>query len=188
MQCAAVFSALDLAQGYHQMQVSPESRKYTAFRTHSETYQWCVAPMGLAGMPDVWSRLTRILFGKYPFIVVYLDDICAFSATMEVHVKHLDILFEVLHREKLYAHEAKCHFASTSVNFLGHTISAQGLKVDIKKTDAIAKWPTPTNQKELLSFLGLAGYYRRFIYKFATLALPLSSLIKKDSTWEWNEP
>ncbi|KAF1313353.1 Retroelement pol polyprotein, partial [Globisporangium splendens] len=94
MQGASVFSVLDLAQGYHQMRVSPESRKYTAFRTHSETYQWCVAPMGLTGMPGVWSRLMRILFGKYPFIVVYLDDICVFSTAMEEHIKHLGILFE----------------------------------------------------------------------------------------------
>ncbi|KAF1328302.1 Retroelement pol polyprotein, partial [Globisporangium splendens] len=94
MQGASVFSVLDLAQGYHQMRVSPESRKYTAFRTHSETYQWCVAPMGLAGIPGVWSRLMRILFGKYPFIVVYLDDICVFSTAMEEHIKHLGILFE----------------------------------------------------------------------------------------------
>ncbi|KAF1313294.1 putative retroelement, partial [Globisporangium splendens] len=107
---------------------------------------------------------------------------------MEEHIEHLDVLFEVLRREKLYAHEAKCHFAATSVNFLGHTISAQGLTVDTKKTDAIAKWPTPTSQKELLSFLGLAGYYRRFICNFATLALPLSSLVKKDTKWEWNGP
>jgi hypothetical protein len=75
---ARVFSVLDLAQGYHQMRVKSATRQYTAFRTHRETYQWCVAPMGLAGMPGVWSRLMRILFGKFEFLVVYLDDICVF--------------------------------------------------------------------------------------------------------------
>lgn len=187
MQGSTVFSVLDLAQGYHQMRISPESRKYTAFRTHTETYQWCVAPMGLAGMPGVWSRLMRVLFGKYPFIVVYLDDICVFSRTMEDHLQHLDTLFQVLRQEKLYAQVTKCHFGATSVNFLGHTISAQGIMVDTKKTEAIAKWPVPTNTKELQSFLGLAGYYRRFICNFAVLALPLSALVKKDAKWEWNK-
>lgn len=77
MHGCVIFSVLDLAQGYHQMRIALASRKYTAFRTHSETYQWCVAPMGLAGMPGVWSRLMRVLFAKYDFIVVYLDDISA---------------------------------------------------------------------------------------------------------------
>jgi len=179
------FSVIDLAQGYHQMRVHPNSKKYTAFRTHNETYQWCVAPMGLAGMPGVWSRLMRVLFGKFPFVVVYLDDICVFSANIDEHVSHLKTLFEVLRKEKLYAHRAKCKFAKSEVGFLGHTVSSQGLAVDKSKTTAIATWPTPTTIKELQSFLGLAGYYRRFIYQFAHIVTPLSSLLKKDSAWTW---
>lgn len=87
-----VFLLIDLAQGYHQMVVHESSRPYTAFRTHKETYQWCVAPMGLAGMSGVWSRLMRVLFDKYDFVVVYLDDIGIFSRSMEEHVKHMRIV------------------------------------------------------------------------------------------------
>ena len=136
---APVFSVLDLAQGYHQMRVKPATRKYTAFRTHRETYQWCVAPMGLAGMPGVWSRLMRILFGKFVFLVVYLDDICVFSESIEDHLEHLEQLFQVLRKEKLYAHKKKCHFGQHEVKFLGHTISSEGLAVDDSKTKSIAE-------------------------------------------------
>ncbi|KAF1321051.1 Retroelement pol polyprotein, partial [Globisporangium splendens] len=182
------FTVIDLAQGYHhQMRVHPNSAKYTAFRTQDETYQWCVAPMGLAGMAGVWSRLMRVLFGKFPFVVVYLDDICVFSATLEEHLKYLEILFKALREEKLYAHRAKCKFAVQEVSFLGRTVTKNGLAVDKLKTTAIENWPTPTTVKELQSFLGLAGYYRRFIYRFVHIVLPLSQLIKKDSVWTWGD-
>lgn len=93
--------------------------------------------------------------------------------------------FDILRREKLYCHLTKCHFGQSEVKFLGHTISAKGLAVDTRKTEAIAKWPTPVNQKQRQSFLGLAGYYRRFIRDYATLALPLGPLIKKEHVWTW---
>ena len=98
------YTLLDLAQGYRQMVVLPSSRPNTTFRTHNETYLWCVAPMGLSGMPGVWSRLMRTLFDKLgTFVVVYLDDICIFSRTMEDHVGHVRAVCEVLRKEKLYA-------------------------------------------------------------------------------------
>ncbi|KAF1325142.1 Retroelement pol polyprotein, partial [Globisporangium splendens] len=183
---ATVFTVIDLAQGYHQMRVKPDSRPYTAFRSQKETYQWCVAPMGLAGMPGVWSRLMRVLFGKFKFVVVYLDDICIFSRSMKDHAQHLAMVCEVLRHEKLYARLSKCEFGKSSVHFLGHTVTAEGIQVDAKKTTAIEKYPTPTTQKTLLSFLGLAGYYRRFICDFARIALPLHRLTKKDAKWTWS--
>ncbi|KAF1328523.1 Retroelement pol polyprotein, partial [Globisporangium splendens] len=183
---ATVFTVIDIAQGYHQMRVKPDSRPYTAFRSQKETYQWCVAPMGLAGMPGVWSRLMRVLFGKFKFVVVYLDDICIFSRSMKDHAQHLAMVCEVLRYEKLYARLSKCEFGMSSVHFLGHTVTAEGIQVDAKKTTAIEKYPTPTTQKTLLSFLGLAGYYRRFICDFARIALPLHRLIKKDAKWAWS--
>ncbi|KAF1314311.1 Retroelement pol polyprotein, partial [Globisporangium splendens] len=183
---ATVFTVIDLAQGYHQMRVNPDSRHYTAFRSQKETYQWCVAPMGLAGMPGVWSRLMRVLFGKFKFVVVYLDDICIFSRSMKDHAQHLAMVCEVLRHEKLYARLSKCEFGKSSVQFLGHTVTAEGIQVDANKTTAIEKYPTPTTQKTLLSFLGLAGYYRRFICDFARIALPFHRLIKKDAKWTWS--
>ncbi|POM69824.1 Pol protein [Phytophthora palmivora] len=157
-----IYTLIDLAQGYHQMRVVKSSRQYTAFRTHKETYQWCVAPMGVAGMSGTWSRLMHALFDKFEFGVVYLDDTCIFSKNMEEH----------------------CLFGQTEVAFLGHMVSHAGISVDPRKTGAIAKYPTPTNRKELLGFLGLAGYYRRFIYDFAELSRPLKHRLR----WNWSKP
>ncbi|GMF51178.1 unnamed protein product [Phytophthora fragariaefolia] len=125
-----LFSTLDLAQGYHRMRVELASRKYTAFRTESETYQWCVAPMGMSGMPGVWSRLMRMRFGRFSFVVVYLDDLCVFSRTEAEHIAHLAAVFEVLRAQKLYGRLAKCKFGCESMDFLGHSVSAAGLQVD----------------------------------------------------------
>ncbi|KAF1316555.1 Retroelement pol polyprotein, partial [Globisporangium splendens] len=165
-----VFTIIDLAQGYHQMLVEKQSRQYTAFRSHKETYQWCVASMGLAGMPGIWSRLMRVLFDKFEFVVVYSDDICVFSKTREEHVMHLRQVIEVSEHEKLYAHRAKCSFGKASVDFLGHTVSSNGLSVDKRKTAAIEAYPEPMSRKELQSFLGLAGEQRS---AFQTLKLAL---------------
>ena len=176
MEGMSYFIVIDLAQGYHQMVVLPSSRPYTAFRTHKETYQWCVAPMGLSGMPGVWSRLTRTLFDKLgTFVVVYLDDIGIFSRTMEDHVGHVRAVCEVMRKEKLYARLSKCAFGSKEIAFSGHMVSEAGLRVDIKKTDSIAKFQASSCRKELLSFLGLAGYYRRFICKYARISRRPSS-------------
>ncbi|OWZ18963.1 LOW QUALITY PROTEIN: Retroelement [Phytophthora megakarya] len=176
MARAVVFSVIDLAQGYQQMRVKPACRPYTAFRTGTETYHWCVAPMGMAGMPGIWSRLMRLLLGKFEFVVVYLDAICIYSASLAEHEQHLRTVFEVLRVEKLFARLEKCVFAQSSVNFLGHTISSKGLQVDQTKTSSIEQWKVPTTVKELQSFLGLAGYYRRFIHR---------DLVKKDKPWQW---
>ncbi|KAH9103704.1 hypothetical protein AeMF1_020028 [Aphanomyces euteiches] len=185
MYGCGIFSKIDLASGYHQMLVVPQARKYTAFRTHKEILQWCVAPMGMAGMPGIWSRLMRSLFDKFPFVVVYLDDICVYSKSLLDHVSHLRVVLEVLRKEKLYARLDKCAFGVNKVDFLGHTISAEGLQVDSKKVRAIEKWPAPTNRKELLSFLGMAGYYRKFIANYAKLVFPISELAKDSVPWQW---
>ncbi|GMF39304.1 unnamed protein product [Phytophthora fragariaefolia] len=180
-----VYTLIDLAQGYHQMIVVKSSRPYTAFRTHKETYQLCVAPMGVAGMPGTWPRLMHKLFDKFKFVVVYLDDICIFSKNMEEHVEHLRAVCLVLRREKLFAHLAKCPFGQSQVAFLGHVVSQAGVSVDPRKTEAITKYPAPTNRKELVSSLGLAGYNRRFICDFAEITCPLRDHTKGDAPWNW---
>ena len=107
------------------MPLHSNSKKYTSFRTSNETYQWCVAPMGLAGTPGMLSRLMRALFGKYPFVVVYLGDICIFSISYSEHLKHSSTVFAVLRKEKLYALIKKCKFARVKVNVLGYTFPAK---------------------------------------------------------------
>ncbi|GMF14672.1 unnamed protein product [Phytophthora lilii] len=184
---AVLFTILDLASGYHQMRMAPTSKQYTAFRTNQEIYHWNVAHMGLAGMPGTWTRLMRKVLSHFTFVVVYLDDICIFSRSMADHVEHLWQVCEVLRLHKLYARPDKCDFGQRSVDFLGHTISVDGLHVDARKTRAIAEWMEPSNIKDLQRFLGLAGYYRRFIHRFATLVLPLSGLVKKDVPWVWDD-
>ncbi|GMF50118.1 unnamed protein product [Phytophthora fragariaefolia] len=183
----SLFSTPDLAQGYHQMRLEPSSRMFTAFRTDKETYQWCVPPMGLAGMPGVWSRLMRLLFGSFDFVVVYLDDLCIFSRTELEHIAHVAAVCEVLRSQKLYARLSKCRFVCTSVGFLGHTVPADSLRVDERKTRAIEQWPVLASVKSLQSFLGLCGYYRRFIGRFADIVLPLSNLMKKGAAWTWTD-
>ncbi|POM62321.1 Retroelement [Phytophthora palmivora] len=125
--------------------------------------------MGVAGMPGTWSHLMEALFDKFEFAVVYLDDICDFSKRMEEHVEHLRAIGEVLRREQLYDHLSKCSFGQIEVALLGHMVSQAGISVDPMETEAIVKYPTPTNRKELLS---------RFIYDFAELARPLMDLTK----------
>ncbi|CEG37684.1 retrotransposon unclassified [Plasmopara halstedii] len=172
MQSAKIFSVIDLASGYHQMRMKENSKQYTAFGTNSEIYQWKVAPMGLTGMPGTWTRLMRTLLSKLKFVVVYLDDICVFSSCFDDHLQHLRQVFAVLQDNKLYTRSEKCSFGKQSVEFLGHIISAEGLQVDARKIDAVTNWQTPQNNKDLQRFIGLAGYYRRFIKGFALLVLP----------------
>ncbi|OWZ06906.1 polyprotein, partial [Phytophthora megakarya] len=172
MTGCTVFSTLDLAQGYHQMLVESDSKKFTAFRTDKEVYQWRVAPMGLTGVPGVWSRLMRVLFDKFDFVVVYLDDLCVFSRSEDEHCMHLRAVFEVLRRERLYIRKEKCAFWRASSIFW----IIQWLRMDYV---SIAK--------ELQSFLGLAGYYRKFICDSANLVLPLRDLVRKAVAWIWGD-
>ena len=188
MTGSKIFTTIDLASGYHQMLVVPSSKKYTAFRTHKELLQWVVAPMGMAGMPGTWSRLMRLLFDNCKNVVVYMDDLCIFSKSMTEHEADLRRVFEILRTNTLYARKIKCEFAKKSVKFLGHEISGEGLLVDSTKVRAIEERKPPTNRKELLSFLGLCGYYRKFISNYAHMILPMSNLVKEDSVWEWKEP
>ncbi|OWZ09351.1 Retroelement pol Polyprotein [Phytophthora megakarya] len=183
MQGCPFFSTLDLAQGYHQMLVDPLSPKYT-FRTDTETCQWCVAPMELAGMPGVWSQLMRLLFGSLDFVVVYLDDLCIFSRTELEHIAHC-VKYCAL--RSCMRRLSKCRFGCTSEDFLGHNVSADGLRVGERKTRAIEEWPVPTSAKNLQSFLGLCGNYRHFIGRLAEIVLPLSNLLKKNAAWTWTD-
>nr|GEY83926.1 retrotransposon protein, putative, Ty3-gypsy subclass [Tanacetum cinerariifolium] len=140
---------------------------------------------GLAVFMDLMNRIFHKFLDK--FVIVFIDDILVFSKSKEGHDDHLRTVLQTLRQEKLYAKFSKCEFWLSSVAFLGHIVSAEGITMDPAKVKAITKWPRPTSVTELRSFLGLAGYYRRFVEGFSRLALPLTKLMRKGENFVWNE-
>ncbi|KAK2427684.1 putative mitochondrial protein [Trifolium repens] len=173
---AYVFSKIDLRSGYHQIRVKAEDIPKTAFRTRYGHYEYSVIPFGVTNAPGVFMEYMNRIFHSYldKFVVVFIDDILVYSKTEEEHAEHLRIVLRTLQEKKLYAKLSKCEFWLKEVSFLGHVISSGGIAVDPSKVDAVMKWGTPESVFEIRSFLGLAGYYRRFIEGFSKLALSLT--------------
>ena len=186
---AKIFSKLDLRSGYHQIRLHPDDTAKTAFNTRFGHYEFTVLPFGLTNAPATFSTLMQKLFHPYldEFIVVFLDDILIYSKNEEEHADHLRKALDILRREKLYGKLEKCEFYEKSVHFLGHVISADGLAVEADKVKAIQDWPTPSGVDDVRSFLGLAGFYRRFIEHFSLKALPLTNLTQKSSRFRWGD-
>ncbi len=183
------FSSIDLRSGYYQLKISPEDVPKTAFRTPLGHYQFKVLCFGLTNAPAAFQSAMNHIFGDYlhEFVVVYLDDILIFSKSQTDHYKHLRLILSRLRQFDLYANAKKCSFNQPELNFLGHIVGKEGIKVDPQKTEAVKKWPKPTSVKELRGFLGLANYFRRFIQGYSTIVAPLTDLTKKDRhISEWN--
>ncbi|GKV27101.1 hypothetical protein SLEP1_g36308 [Rubroshorea leprosula] len=184
---ATVFSKIDLRSGYHQIRMRPGDEWKTAFKTRDGLYKWMVMPFGLSNAPSTFMRLMnqvfRLFIGK--FVVVYFDDILVYSKNGQEHLDHLRQVFEVLREQKLYANLKKCSFITTSVTFLGYIITAQGIKMDPSKIDAIVNWPTPTSMHDVRSFHGLASFYRRFIKNFSSIVAPITDSLKGDK-FSWS--
>jgi hypothetical protein len=144
---------------------------------------------GLTNASAYFIYLMNKVFMEYldKFIVVFIDDILIFSNTVEEHEKHLRLVLEKLRSNQLYAKFSKCKFWLTEVAFLGHVISVGGVSVDPSKVNDVLNWMPPTNVSEIQSFLGLAGYYRRFIQDFSKIANPMTKLLKKNKDFEWTE-
>ncbi|KAJ9563463.1 hypothetical protein OSB04_008623 [Centaurea solstitialis] len=189
LQGAAWFSKIDLRSGYHQLKVREEDVHKTAFRTRYGHFEFIVMPFGLTNAPaafmDLMNRVCRPMLDRS--VIVFIDDILIYSKSKEEHVEHLREVLEVLRKEKLYAKFSKCDFWLQEVQFLGHLVNREGIKVDPAKVEAVMKWETPKTPTEVRSFLGLAGYYRRFIQDFSKIAVPLTRLTRKSERFVWGD-
>jgi transposase InsO family protein len=186
---ATTFSKLDLQSGYWQIRIAEQDVPKTAFRTRYGHFEWKVMPFGLTNAPATFQHLMNKILQLYldKFVVVYLDDILIFSKTPEEHLEHVAKVLEVLRDNQLYVGLDKCAFGLSEIDFLGHVVSADGIKPDPKKVAAVTEWPTPTSVREVRGFLGLTGYYRRFIKHYAQKAYPLTELTKENVKWCWRD-
>ncbi|GJV14247.1 putative reverse transcriptase domain-containing protein [Tanacetum coccineum] len=187
LQGSRYFSKIDLRSGYHQLRVHEDDIPKTAFRTRYGHFEFTVMPFGLTNAPAVFMDLMNRVCKPYldKFVIVFIDDILIYSKTKEDHEVHLGLVLELLRKEKLYAKFSKCEFWLQEVHFLGHVVNQNGIHVDPSKIEAVKNWKTPTTPSEIRSFLGLAGYYRRFIANFSKIAKPLTSLTQKNQKYVW---
>lgn len=184
------FSALDLASGYHQIRLSDTARPKTAFRTPEGLYQWTVMPFGLTNAPSVFQNaMHSVLDGLINKIcLAYLDDIIILSQSEQQHAQNLDTVLTRLKQHNFFCNVDKCQFALTQIKYLGHVVTAETVRPDPYKVSVLESWPeqdlkdTPNS---IRSFLGLAGYFRRFVPKFPTLAAPLLERLNSKTPLPW---
>ncbi|KAK1435415.1 hypothetical protein QVD17_01178 [Tagetes erecta] len=182
------FSKIDLKSGYNQIRMRPDSIDKTAFRTHDGHYEYLVMPFGLMNAPATFQSIMNDIFRPLlrHKVVIFFDDILIYSPTWAAHLNDLEEVFNILLHNHFRANHQKCSFGQQSIDYLGHIIDGQGVSMDPKKVSAVVDWPTPRNLRALRGFLGLTGYYRKFVKNYGSIARPLTELTKKDA-FLWNQ-
>jgi hypothetical protein len=186
---AKLFSTLDAWTGYWQVPIAEEDRAKTGFVTKNGHWEWIAMPMGLTNAPATFQRVMNlILHGlNWKSCLVYLDDIIVFSSTFDEHLERLGQVLDKLEEANIFLKLPKCTFCTDTVEYLGHIVSSQGVMPDPKKIERLQGMKSPSNIKEVRSFLGLAGYYRRFVHKFAEITSPIAELLHKDHNFNWTD-
>ena len=187
---AKIFSSFDLKSGYWQVPIKEEHKSKTAFRTSSgQLFEFNRLPFGLCKAPATFSRMMdNVLSGlSWEVCLYYLDDIIVFSRDWEEHLQRLRMVLSRLREANLRLGHRKCTLARSSVTFLGHLVSEDGLQPDPRLLDSIRDIQPPMTVSQVCSFLGLVGYYRRFIKGFSNIAAPLNWLLEKNKHFEWTD-
>ena len=186
---ARVYFKINLRTDYHQLRVREINISKTVFRTHYRHFEFTVMPFGLTNAPAAFMDLMHRVFQPYldQFVVVFVDNILIYSQSEWEHEYHLRIVLQLLRDHQLYTKFSKCEFWLIEVRFLGHVVSASGVSVDPEKVKAVMSWERPKSVFEIRSFLGLAGYYRRFIQDFSRLAAPMTRLTQKEVKFDWDD-
>ena len=184
-----MYSKIDLHTGYHQLRVREADIPKIAFRTQYGHFKFTVMPFRLTNVLATFMDLMHRVFQPYldQFVVVFVDDILIYSKSEEEHEDHLRVVLQVLREQQLYVKFSKCEIWLIEVKFLGHVVLASSVSMDPEKVEAIMSWERPKSVFEIHSFLGLAGYYRRFIEDFSQLAAPMTRLTRKEVKFECND-
>ena len=183
-----VYSAIDMRSGYFHLGLSNDAKPKTAFvpgGPHGAKYEFNRCPFGLSQAPAYFQRLIHEVLKGITFAFGYLDDILIFSPDNKTHLEHLEVVFQRLREADLKLKASKCNFFKKHIQYLGHLVSGEGIEPLPEKLEAVRKMPPPTTPKEVRQFLGLVGYYRKFVPKFADIARPLTNLTKLDIPYEW---
>ncbi|GJW91007.1 putative reverse transcriptase domain-containing protein [Tanacetum coccineum] len=185
LQGSRVYSKIDLRSGYHQLRVREEDIPNTAFRTRYGHYEFQVMPFGFTNAPAVFMDFMNRVCKPYldRFVIVFIDDILIYSKSRKEHEGHLKLILRLLKKEELYAKFSKCEFWLSKVQFLYR----EGIHVDPAKIESIKDWVSPKTPTKIRQFLGLAGYYQRFIEGFSKIARPMTKLTQKSVKFDWGE-
>ncbi|GBG75832.1 hypothetical protein CBR_g21076 [Chara braunii] len=182
-------SKINFEFGYHQIAIRPEDQHKTAFQTRYGLHEFVVMPFGLRNAPGTFQHAMNKIFHDYldKFVVVYLDDILIFSKSVEEHAQHVETILSLLRQHKYKVNLEKCEFGRTKILYLGHEVSAEGIRPEDAKVASIRDWPRPQTVTEVRSFLGMCGYYRNFVKNYSTVASPLTNLTRLDTPWDWSD-
>ena len=187
---AKYFTKLDVRWGYNNVRMKKGDEWKAAFRTNRGLFEPLVMFFGLTNSPATFQTMMNDLFKDLideGCVIIYMDDILIFTETLEEHMKIVKRVLKILAKNKLYLKAEKCSFEQTKIEYLGLIISAGQIEMDPVKVEGVSAWPTPSNVKEVQSFLGFVNFYRRFIHDFSHIAKPLHDLTRKDSTWNWTD-
>ena len=174
-------------QHFFHLPVKESNRKILTFRTDNGIYEYLRAPMGSSVSPSSWCQFISTRFADLDdFLTAYMDDLLIHSVSEELHLKHLEIVFERIRQENLKLKAPKCHFFTDEIKYIGNVISKEGLKIDDERIEAISKIPRPTTVTQVRSFLGMTGYLRKFIPHYSEISRPLVDLTRKRAIFQWS--